>query len=178
MQTQFITQTFLSWDNYNTNIKMIDFTWLHDLSTAQVNYFSTYYGITNPIFLEYLRTLGLRQWNNNGTDKPALNELRCQAKQRGYNILPVNCSITSLNENKKDPILSLFPNPANDRLNIDISAEEFDGIIIYNVLGKKIEQCSFSKQINVSCLNNGIYFLKLINKDRNETYSSTFIISK
>ncbi|MEO6304308.1 MAG: hypothetical protein ABIP51_14170, partial [Bacteroidia bacterium] len=112
LQMQFITQTFLSWDNYPTHIKMIDFTWLHDLSLAQVNYYSTYYGINNPAFLEYLRTLGFRDWNGNGLDKPALDELRCQAKMRGYNNLNITgCIFTGLNKTGlNDMGLSVFPN--------------------------------------------------------------------
>ncbi|MCK9208685.1 MAG: hypothetical protein M0P66_16355, partial [Salinivirgaceae bacterium] len=38
LQARFITQTFSAWDTYAANIRMIDFTWLHDLDTALVNY--------------------------------------------------------------------------------------------------------------------------------------------
>jgi hypothetical protein len=89
-QAQFITQTFAVWDFYASHIRMIDFTWLHDLSPSTVAYYSAYYGISNPVFLEYLRTLGLRTWGSIGTDKLALHELRCQAKQRGYNTLNIS----------------------------------------------------------------------------------------
>ncbi|MBA3683407.1 MAG: T9SS type A sorting domain-containing protein [Bacteroidetes bacterium] len=177
LQSQFITQTFLSWDVYASNIRMIDFTWIHDLSAAAVNSLSVYYGITNTAFLEYLRTIGLRTWNNNGTDKPALNELRCQAKQRGFNNLPLNCPITSLNKNKNNALISIYPNPATDILNIDIEGGKFDGIIICDVLGNRVGQYSFSEQINISHLNNGVYSLKVF-KNQNEIFNAKFIISK
>lgn len=175
-QMQFITQTFVSWDNYPSNIKMIDFTWLQDLSVAQVNYYATYYGLNNPVFLEYLRTLGFRDWNNNGTDKPALNELRCQAKQRGYNNLPLGCTTTGLEKNEKTKELVVFPNPVSDLLNIPLQNVTFGKIIITDVLGKRVEELNFSEKINISDLNNGIYFITV--RDQNYNYTTKIIVDK
>lgn len=178
LQAQFITQTFLSWDVYAANIHMIDFTWLHDLDPIQVAYWGTYYGLTNPAFLEFLKTLGFRNYNGNGSDKPALNELRCQAKQRGFNNLPLNCSVTYLNEKISDKELAVYPNPVKDVLNIKIADENVGKIIIYDVCGNRVEEMEFSTRINLSDLNTGIYFLKVLDKDHNEIYNFQFIISK
>lgn len=159
LQAQFITQTFLSWDMYAANIRMIDFTWLHDLDPVQVAFWGNYYGLTNPAFLEFLKTLGFRNYGGNGSDKPALNELRCQAKQRGFNILPLSCSITSVNENSYPSVVTVFPNPATTILNI--KGADFSDVIICDVLGKELKVQILNDQINISNLNNGIYFLRL-----------------
>lgn len=180
-QAQFITQTFTSWDTYASNIKMIDFTWLHDLDTAAVNYYETYYGISDTVFLEYLHTIGLRTWNGNGTDKAAFTELQCQAKQRGYNSLPTSCT-SGLSEIKNEiGGISIFPNPAQDIINIEISDDFTDPeIIIYNELGQ-IQKFDFTinnKTITfeIAKLKNGIYFI-IVQKGY-EQIKAKFLIMK
>lgn len=182
LQAQFITQTFTTWDNYPNNVKMIDFTWLHDLDTALVNYYSSYYGLSDTIFLEFLHTLGLRTWDGSGTNKEAFIELQCQAKQRGYNFLNINCAtvITEKNNNNYD-FIKLFPNPVQNRLTIEIPID-FDNaeLRIYNQFGQ-IEKIGLNiKEKNISIetfgLANGLYFIVLQNADRN--ISGKFIINK
>lgn len=152
-QAQFITQTFQTWDQYHNNVKLIDFTWLHDLDPAQVAYLSTYYNLNDPIFLEYLRSLGFRTWNNKGTDKPALKELRCQAKAHGYNSLPISCSFTGLDYFEKTESTMAFPNPANNKIYF---STELD-VTIYDISGK-IKFSGKVNEINTSEWMNGIYF--------------------
>jgi hypothetical protein len=162
LQAQFISQTFQSWDTYATNIKMIDFTWLHDLDTAIVNFYSTYYGISDTIFLEYLRTLGLRKWHGIGMDKLAMSELRCQAKQRGYNLLNLNCS-SNVNSSVSDDLkFSVFPNPANDVLNIDSQNSEPIFISICDEMGKCLYKSYKLEPIPLQRFANGVYYLKLL----------------
>ncbi len=98
MQKQFITETFKSWDKHAAHIRLIDFTWLHDMDTALVSYYAKYYGLNDTSFLEFLHTLGFRTWDGNGKDKPAFVELQCQTKQRGYNTLTISCT-TGISEN-------------------------------------------------------------------------------
>jgi hypothetical protein len=173
MQKQFIAQTFSTWDNYATNIRMIDFTWLHDLDTAAVNFYGNYYGITDTIFLEYLRTLGLRTWNGKGTDKAAFTELQCQAKQRGYNNLNINCATVTTDTGSEDNNLMaiFFPNLARNELNIEMSIDLMNAEIkIYNQLGqieKSISNINNRKiSIETSDFSNGVYFMLLQNGDR------------
>ena len=163
-QAQFISQTFTSWDAYATNIKMIDFTWLHDLDTAVVNYYGSYYGITDTVFLEYLHTLGLRTWNGSGTDKPAFLELECQAKQHGYNNLNVVCS-TKIDEliNEND-LINIYPNPNSGKFNLTINNFNNTQLNIYNVLGECVYKHSNTfadEQIELHDQPNGIYFITI-----------------
>lgn len=166
LQAQFITQTFQTWDNYAGNVRMIDFTWLHDLDPAYVNTLSTYYGISNPAFLEYLRTIGFRNWNGNGSDKPALNELRCQAKLRGYNNLPVNC-VTAIEEERYLVDAKVFPNPVSDVLTISIKTPA-KKIQLYDLSGRIVyEELSGNQttlKINCNSFIEGMYVLRIDEK--------------
>lgn len=173
LQAQFITQTFTTWDTYSTNVKMIDFTWLHDLDTALVNYYGSYYGNTDTIFLEFIHTLGLRTWNGNGTDKEAFIELQCQAKQRGYNNENIDCITTGINDQSSNAnnFIALFPNPVNNKLNIEIPFDLYNAEIkIYDQLGQIEKIFSKIKNRNISIetfdLSNGVYHLILQNGDR------------
>jgi len=179
-QAQFISQTFTSWDNYASNIKMIDFTWLHDLDTAKVNFYARYYGIKDTVFLEYLHTLGLRTWN--GKDKAAFIELECQAKKRGYNNLNIHCS-TGIEEmkNVNANSLKLFPNPAQDYLNIQSSFNFKNAeATIRNSLGQIVKSISNINGMNIHIetndFANGLYFIIIQNVNRQMT--NKFIIEK
>jgi hypothetical protein len=82
LQTAFIDHLFNAWDQQASHVQMVNYLWLHDRSLADVDQFSAYYGLYDPRFREYLRTLGLR--NYDGTDKPAFAEFKNQAAARGW----------------------------------------------------------------------------------------------
>lgn len=82
MQKEFIKEIFKAWDTHKSHIKLIDFVWLHDLSASQVDVFVEYYGVSAKNFREYLRTLGLRQYN--GKEKEAFVTLKKEAKIRRW----------------------------------------------------------------------------------------------
>ena len=59
---------------------------------------------------------------------------------------------------------NIYPNPANDVINIEA---EFDveEVTIYNITGVMVynEQCTMNNvQLNVSDLNSGVYFVKVV----------------
>lgn len=157
-QAAFITQTFAYWDVLYDHILMIDFTWLHDLDTATVNYYSSYYGITDTVFLEYLRTLGFRTWNGNGTDKPALNELRCQSKSHFFNSLPF--CMTAIEEWEENSF-NVYPNPASSKLTLHFNKEQESPICIYNTLGVLMMQVDVSShvELDVADFPSGFYYI-------------------
>ncbi len=178
-QAQFITQVFQSWDTHAANIKMIDFTWLHDWSAASVSYWSSYYGISDPAFLGFLGSIGLRNGNANGSDKKAFTELKCQAKQRAYNNLTINCStgLDELSNTASD--FNLFPNPNNGNFQITLNAINKVEIKIINIVGKIVFHKTISNQesteINVSELEAGIYFISATT-NTNTYYNKKIII--
>lgn len=160
LQSQFITQTFQTWDQYHTNVKMIDFTWLHDLDPAQVANLSAYYNLNDPAFLEYLRTLGIRTWGNKGTDKPAIHELRCQAKARGYNTLPIACTFAGTMEFEENAI-SIHPNPSASYIEFQTSTK-ITSVEIQNTLGETVYRKTDPLGVNrieTTELKNGVYFI-------------------
>jgi beta-glucanase (GH16 family) len=70
--------------------------------------------------------------------------------------------------------VKLFPNPVNDKLNIQFSSDlgEIKGTI-YSLSGQKIQvfiQNSFEKTIEISDLSEGIYFLKLETEKGSSTH--------
>ena len=85
LQSDFIREVFKAWDTYNTEIPLISFTWLTDLSSQTVQDLGTYYGLNDAVFLEYLGTLGLRTYSGSGTDKQAFATLADEASKRGWN---------------------------------------------------------------------------------------------
>ncbi len=83
---------------------------------------------------------------------------------------------TSLSEYTKYHELSIFPNPTHDFLNIKFKYPQYlndhsGKIIVSDINGKEVfvTDCMLSKVdqqvINLSHLNNGVYFLKLISSD-------------
>lgn len=70
-----------------------------------------------------------------------------------------NNSLSSQNFNQNNLEVSLYPNPANDVLNIDM-INEVKSIEIYTIQGQKVLS-SNQKQISVSDLSSGIYVLKI-----------------
>lgn len=85
-QAQFITEVFKAWDK-NKRIRMIDFTWMHDLPQSALDFNAAYYGLSDPAFLDFLRTLGLRKYPGDGADKPAFTTLKKEAGLRGWGTL-------------------------------------------------------------------------------------------
>lgn len=81
-QKQFVQEVFRAWDAHASQIKMIDFTWLHDMSPEAVENFKKFYGIESNNFAEFLATLGLRTYD--GSDKEAFKALHTEAKARGW----------------------------------------------------------------------------------------------
>lgn len=79
-----------------------------------------------------------------------------------YHLISKNNSITLNVENNKTiaESISLYPNPVNDILTIKTS-KKLKKSIFYNILGKKVFESS-NKQINLSQLSKGIYFIKVI----------------
>lgn len=61
----------------------------------------------------------------------------------------------------------MYPNPASDAVTITAKDEPLNAIAIYNVLGQKVLQYSFSdsisEKINISELNSGVYLVQINN---------------
>ena len=56
----------------------------------------------------------------------------------------------------------IFPNPGNDYVQINGLAKDIKQVIIYDVEGKNVYQQHGTQPINVTLLNSGVYFVKVI----------------
>jgi hypothetical protein len=81
-QAEFIREAFQAWDAHADHILLLDFTWLHDKSPAEVKGYEQYYGFSNRPFAEFLGSLGLRTYD--GEDKEAFLTLLAEANARGW----------------------------------------------------------------------------------------------
>ena len=79
-----------------------------------------------------------------------------------------NTSVGIVEQSNKSEVFSLWPNPANDVLNIEFSHTEISSapqthynIIITDVVGREVLQQQYNKAIDVSLLQEGIYFLSV-----------------
>lgn len=81
-QAQFYHEMFTAWDTHRDQIGMILVDWLHDVTPEQVAEWTEYYGLSEPAFIEFLSTLGLR--NHDHTDKYAWLQVQAEAQARGW----------------------------------------------------------------------------------------------
>ncbi len=84
--------------------------------------------------------------------------------------------VDNVNEiKKKDNIYTIYPNPANSFISIDNFNEEYANISIFNVFGQELIKTNNPRNINISNLSKGVYFIKIIDKDNNLFSSLKFI---
>ena len=85
LQKAFVENVFLAWDAHKDAIKYISFFQLTDWSQQTVDDLSVFFGLSgDPIFKEYLRTLGFRTHSGAGRNKPAFEAVTCEAAARGF----------------------------------------------------------------------------------------------
>ena len=157
-QAQFYQNVFEAWDNHSDIIRYISFFKLTDWSQEQVNYFANYYGITDPIFLEFLRTLGVRE--NNGNHKPAFDIIACELFSRNW--CTTDCVIGSTDDLQPN-MMTIFPNPAENKIFIKIK-HPIKSIKIYNFSGQILYRGK-KKIINLEKFPNGFYMVKVKTKN-------------
>ncbi len=82
MQAIFFHELFTAWDQRRFQITYLMINWLHDQSPAIIAQWEDYYGSSDPGFVEYLSTLGLR--THEGQDKDAWLQLLAETGARGW----------------------------------------------------------------------------------------------
>lgn len=73
---------FEEWDERADRIRLVMLNWLTDIPCSTVEMFEDYYGISDPGFLSYLATLGLRR--RDATRKQAFQTIATEARARGW----------------------------------------------------------------------------------------------
>jgi hypothetical protein len=81
-QCDFLHAVFQAWDAHPTQIRLMTFVRLNDLSDDAAMALASGYGETSPAFVQYLETLGLRTYS--GADKLAFTQLTTETSERGW----------------------------------------------------------------------------------------------
>lgn len=159
LQAQFYKNVFNAWDSHINNIKYITIFKNTDWSQSDVSTFKTYYGINDTIFGEYLRTLGVRTYPGNGSDKLAYNQILCELNQRNW--CSVSCNLTKIEELSISKIV-IYPNPSNSYINIDLPPnEKLVNTKLMSPNGQIITIQINNNKIDISNLTKGFYVIEL-----------------
>ena len=75
---------------------------------------------------------------------------------------------------------SIFPNPSNGLINIKITDGEYHqfSYAVFNAVGQMMQEGQLVPQIDLNKLQNGIYFVKLLNNKSNQVVNHKVIIAK
>ncbi|MDC3260358.1 FG-GAP-like repeat-containing protein [Winogradskyella sp.] len=139
-----------------TNIRLI---------TAGTSHFGqepaeAFFGVGNNSFVDEIKI----EWPDN--TETIVNNI---SSNQVVTVMP--SGVLKVNQNPVTTI-KIYPNPVTSELSIKTNKniEKFE---IYNLIGQKVLENTFSKKINVSSLSDGIYFLKLLNSDAyiNDTFN-------
>ena len=84
VQAAFVHALFVAWDAHAEQIPLVFFDWQTDVSPAALSQFEAYYGISDPNFLAFLGTLGLRTYTGSGSDKLGWTALATELAMRGW----------------------------------------------------------------------------------------------
>lgn len=81
-----------------------------------------------------------------------------------------NCSVLNVDNFKIDAI-SIYPNPAKNKIQISNIVGISNEIRIFNILGKQVfsQQKNLDKTIDVLSLQSGIYIVKILSKGKTKT---------
>lgn len=83
-------------------------------------------------------------------------------------------SPASIIENHERSAVTIYPNPASSQFSIQGLPEDFKGdMIILNQLGQVVQKNTFKESISVETLDNGCYFIKLSEKEKQ--YTAKFV---
>lgn len=164
LQAQFYSAVFSAWDEYYDFIKYITIFKSTDWSAMAVADFGAYYGIDDAIFLEYLRSLGVRTWDDDGENKLAYEFILCELNDREW--CDVTCPLAEIEVIEQVSETLIFPNPTNHSLHISCE-EKIDKIIIYNALGEQVLTTTEST-LSVESFSAGIYYVHIQLADQSQ----------
>lgn len=81
-------------------------------------------------------------------------------------------------DENQEVAFDIYPNPAQNTIHVEgLDTDLCNEIVIYDMTGRAVKRCLYRNELNVSELQNGVYMIRIINKD--DSYStSKLLISK
>lgn len=154
-QAQFFSEVFRLWDKHYDYIKYLTIFKSTDWSYETIDYLRDYYGIDDPVFLEYLRTLGVRTWDGDGTNKLAYEFILCELDARDW--CDITCPLSSLTKDDIVLDLTIKPNPFANAITLQTN-QNLISVKLYSLTGELVLEAGTGiYQIDLSHLPNGIY---------------------
>ncbi|MCX7863287.1 MAG: T9SS type A sorting domain-containing protein [Bacteroidales bacterium] len=122
-------------------------------------------------------------YNTNGYSVTVTDVYGCTYSYSGTGTRVLNCSKSAIHNEHPDISINIYPNPANEFLNIEILTDHnlYDKLTFYNMEGKMCFNktlTNFDVDIKIPIFNlpEGIYLLRL--ESENEIYSKPIIIKR
>lgn len=101
--------------------------------------------------------------------KGAIDDFRYYNKAIDLNDAMILCDpLLSTENSETSTILTLYPNPAQNELQIISDSKDFESINIYDSLGNLVLKTTFSNKISVESFKNGFYFVIFNGTRKNE----------
>ena len=76
--------------------------------------------------------------------------------------------------------ITIFPNPTNGLVSIELEEKNYEqySYTLFDAVGKRLDNRPLTNQLNISDLQNGIYFIKIINNKTSEVFNQKIILVK
>lgn len=118
-------------------------------------------GITQPVHVYFHTSSAI---SDTGHVKMGFKNLSDPTNKNTIHTFGITTMPTSINQTiTPNTYFSIVPNPVTTELKINLSTHSNFDLQIFNALGEKIIQANNKSAIDVSNLNNGIYFVKINN---------------
>lgn len=108
---------------------------------------------------------------NNATYYASQTVNNCESRNVQSSRLAVTVHLTLANQAFDNRVISVYPNPANDLLNV-VFADKLQSVQIYNTIGQSVMEKYPNKEetsIDISGLQAGIYFVKINTANKQQT---------
>ncbi|HEY9178781.1 MAG TPA: T9SS type A sorting domain-containing protein, partial [Flavipsychrobacter sp.] len=142
----------------------------------------TYFNLTNDMQTGFT-TLGIYYPNNNSTQRvgivpdslvyPTQAGTRAGRDEILEKAMQIGCAVSVRTNQLANVSAKIYPNPANNILNVELPAGQSVSVTITDVTGRTLLQTDIdntSKRINITSLPQGLYLLKMESNERQQTY--------
>lgn len=81
-QALFVKETFKAWDQNKNRIKLINFVWMNEMPSSNIDKFRKYYRLNDRKFLGFLSSLGF--CTESGSNKKGYLQIQRESRERGW----------------------------------------------------------------------------------------------